>query len=281
VLRRILHTQVEPDGAVEGHALVHEDVGQFVRKRLAVRGRLEVVGAVTPLANPADDATDQLLDTLFALGRTDVPTEVLRHHYVGGELRPGLRNLDAVLLEDDVALLVTDHRVAQLPFDVVERVLAFAGEIALDGNTQLLLAGTFAITDGLQLLRLDLALLIGAGIPKAGFVRSIDPVVHLFSSKNSDFVSRDTAGSLSSGEASGLRNVIERSIPCRPGGFPASRGLYCSRFQKPRAENERAWPLVRARIDARSSSERQMPNSGLAGARIPGTDRSRTVAQRR
>ena len=55
-------------------------------------------------------------------GRADLPAEILRDDDVGGLLRPELRDLDVALLEDDLALLVADHRRADLPFDLVERI---------------------------------------------------------------------------------------------------------------------------------------------------------------
>ena len=75
-----------------------------------------------PAGDRVDDAADELLDRVLALGRADVAAEVLRDDDVGRLLRPGLRHLDAALLEDDLALLVADDGVAQLPFDLVERI---------------------------------------------------------------------------------------------------------------------------------------------------------------
>src|SRR5690606_25163799 len=53
-------------------------------------------------------------------------------HHVGGELRPALRHLDVVLLEDRLAALVRDARGAQLPLHAVEGVHAGPREVALD-----------------------------------------------------------------------------------------------------------------------------------------------------
>ena len=75
-----------------------------------------------------DHAADQLLHAALTLRRADLAAEVLGDHDVGGLLRPRLRNLDVALLEDHLAPLVADHRGAQLPFDLIERVDARLGE---------------------------------------------------------------------------------------------------------------------------------------------------------
>ena len=50
------------------------------------------------------------------------PAEILRDDDVGRLLRPGLRHLDPALLENNGALFVADDRIAQFPFDLIERV---------------------------------------------------------------------------------------------------------------------------------------------------------------
>jgi hypothetical protein len=64
-------------------------------------GRREVARRIAPLADLPDHAADQLLDAALAVGGVEVAAEVLRHHDVGSELRPALRDLDVLLLEDD------------------------------------------------------------------------------------------------------------------------------------------------------------------------------------
>ena len=76
------------------------------------------------------DAANQLLHRSFALGRPHLPAEILGDDDVGGLLGPEARHLDVALLEDHLALLVADDRRAQLPVDFVERVHAWAGEVA-------------------------------------------------------------------------------------------------------------------------------------------------------
>src|SRR5262249_29579088 len=69
-----------------------------------------------------DHPSDQLLDAVLALRRADRAAEVLRRDDVGRELRPARRDLDVVLLEDDVAALAADHSAAPLPGLVRDRV---------------------------------------------------------------------------------------------------------------------------------------------------------------
>ena len=71
-LRPLLHADVEPDGAVEGHLLVDQQVRQLRLERLEVLVRGEVVLGGRPRRDGVDDAVDELLDALLALGRADV-----------------------------------------------------------------------------------------------------------------------------------------------------------------------------------------------------------------
>ena len=59
-------------------------------------------------------------------GRVEVAAEVLADHDVGGELRPEVRDLDVLLLEDALAGLVGDAGGPVLPGDLVVRVDARA-----------------------------------------------------------------------------------------------------------------------------------------------------------
>ena len=68
----------------------------------------------------------------LAVGRAEVAAEVLGDDDVRGHLRPELRHLDVLLLEDDPARLVGDGRRAQLPLAGVVDVDARLGEEALD-----------------------------------------------------------------------------------------------------------------------------------------------------
>ena len=129
-LRRLLEAAVEPDGAVERRLLIDEQVLQLVAERLQRVVAREVLLLARPPRDRVDDAADQLLDAALALGRADLPAEILRDDDVGGLLGPELRDLDVALLEDDLALLVADDRRADLPFDLVERIDARQREVA-------------------------------------------------------------------------------------------------------------------------------------------------------
>ena len=81
----------------------------------------EVAARAAPAGDRAGDAADHLLDGVLALGRAELPAEVLLGDDVGRVLRPALGELDVLLLERD-AVAVADARVAQLPLDGVERM---------------------------------------------------------------------------------------------------------------------------------------------------------------
>src|SRR5207244_9604055 len=74
-----------------------------------------------------------LLDARLALGRAELPAEVLLRDDVRRRLRPELRELDALLLEGRL-VFAWDEGVADFPFDLVERVAAGDGEVAPDGE---------------------------------------------------------------------------------------------------------------------------------------------------
>ena len=131
-LRVLLEADVEPDRAVERGLLIDEQVLELVAERLEVVFAREVLLLARPLGDRVDDAADQLLDAALALGRADLPAEVLRDHDVGGLLRPETGDLDVALLEDDRALFVADDGRADLPFDLVERIDPFAAEEPLE-----------------------------------------------------------------------------------------------------------------------------------------------------
>ncbi len=96
-----------------------------------VRLGVEVALGPPPAAEGAHHPSDQLPDAALALVRAERPAEILGGHDVGGGLRPGLRDLDPLLLEDDLPLLIADDRVAGLPLDLVERIDAGPREIPL------------------------------------------------------------------------------------------------------------------------------------------------------
>ena len=94
----------------------------------------EVAALAPPAGDRAGDAADHLLDGVLALGRAHLAAEVLLGDDVGRVLRPGLRELDAALLEGGLRG-IADQRVAQLPLELVEGVYAGARETPFDGQS--------------------------------------------------------------------------------------------------------------------------------------------------
>ena len=122
---------VEPDRAVEGRQLVEQDVGELGLEGVAVLGRREVAARAAPVGDRAGDAADHLLDRALARRRVELAAEVLLGDDVRRVLRPGLGELDVLLLERD-PIPVADARVARLPLDGVERMDARRREVPLD-----------------------------------------------------------------------------------------------------------------------------------------------------
>ena len=131
-LRVRVDAHVEPDGAVEGGALLEEDVLELVAEGLGVLIGREVGVLDPPVGDRVGDAVDHLLDAALALGRAEVAAEVLAGHDVGGQGRPALGELEVLLLEHGLAVLVGDGGFSQVPLDRVIRVDVGAGESALD-----------------------------------------------------------------------------------------------------------------------------------------------------
>ena len=127
-LRRLLETAVEPHRTVERRLLVDEQIFEIVAERLQRCIRGEILLLARPVGNRADDAADQLFDRVLAVRRADMAPEIFRDNNVRRLLRPGLGHLDAALLEDDGALFAADDRIAEFPFDLIERVNACGRE---------------------------------------------------------------------------------------------------------------------------------------------------------
>ena len=90
----------------------------------------EVLLLGRPPGDGVDDAADQLLDAALALGRADLPAEILGDDDVGRLLGPELGDLDVALLEDDLALFAADHGRPEVPLHLVERIHPFVREEA-------------------------------------------------------------------------------------------------------------------------------------------------------
>src|SRR5438128_2494927 len=93
---------------------MHQQMRQLIAEDLRGFRRREVSLLVPPPMDGAHHAADQLLDAPLPLRRPDDPTEVLRDDDVGGDLRPGGRDLHVVLREHDLTLFVGDGRRAGL-----------------------------------------------------------------------------------------------------------------------------------------------------------------------
>ena len=95
---------------------------ELVGERVGVRRRGEVALRLAPAADRAHDPADHLPDAVLALRAAERAAEVFGDDDVGRQLRPRRRDLDVVLLEDDLALLVLDDGAAPLPLHRVEGI---------------------------------------------------------------------------------------------------------------------------------------------------------------
>ena len=145
----VVEAGVEPLRAVRGCHLVDEHVAELVFEGLGVGFGGEVAVPLTPVAPGRGEAVDHLAGgalrsgdrfavlveerfaVLVGLGDTRFP-EVLRHHDVGGDLRPAGRDLGILHLEDDGTVGVGDLRVSPAPLDGPEGVVPHLGEQAAD-----------------------------------------------------------------------------------------------------------------------------------------------------
>src|SRR5262249_23674111 len=95
---------------------------------------VEIPLGASPAAEGAHHAADELPDAALARGGAERAAEVFRGDDVGRRLRPELRDLDVLLLEDDFPLLAADHGGADLPVDLVEGIDTGAREAALEDH---------------------------------------------------------------------------------------------------------------------------------------------------
>ena len=96
---------------------MEEEVGQLGLEGLGVLFAGEVAALSPPLGRGLHHPVDELFYRRLALRRAELTAEVLLCHHVGGELRPGLGHLDALLLEGHVR--PGDDRIPLLPLDLV------------------------------------------------------------------------------------------------------------------------------------------------------------------
>jgi hypothetical protein len=113
-------TDVEPNRRVESGFLVDQEVGELGFEDVGLGGIGEVATGQALVVIAVHYPIDHLLDRTLTVGRALGAPEVLLGGDVGGVLRPLLGDLDALLLEGDLAgSIVLDHRIAQLPLDLV------------------------------------------------------------------------------------------------------------------------------------------------------------------
>ena len=135
LLRHAGHADVEPHRRVEGGPLGHDDELEFVAERLGLGGVDEVAVGDAPVGDGVGDAIGHLLERPLALGGAGGAAEVLLGHDVGGVERPADRELDAELLEGDLAgLPVRDAGVATLPLHHLVGVGPLGGEVTTDAD---------------------------------------------------------------------------------------------------------------------------------------------------
>ena len=111
----LLHADVEPDGAVEGHLLVDEQVRQLRLEGLEVLVRGEVVLGGRPGRDGVDDPVDELPDAVSRPGVPMWPRKYLLTTTLVASWLQDVGHLDVRLLEDGLARLVGDVRGADLP----------------------------------------------------------------------------------------------------------------------------------------------------------------------
>src|SRR5262249_27574963 len=161
-LRPLLEADVEPDGRVERRELVDEDRLQLGLERVGLLVGREVAVLAPPRGHRVHDPADHLPHGALPLRRAHPPTEVLLRDDVGRRLRPELRKLNVLLLEDRL-VLAGDEGVAGLPVDLVERVAARDREVAADGE-----AGVLSDDRVLDYRGLDLVLCARHAAPPKG-----------------------------------------------------------------------------------------------------------------
>ena len=111
---------------------MQQQMRQLVAERLGVCRRREVALRLAPTADRAHHPSDHLTDAVLAVRAAERAAEVLGDDDVGRQLRPPRRDLDVVLLEDDLALFVLDDGAAPLPLDGIEGIAVGNGEVAAD-----------------------------------------------------------------------------------------------------------------------------------------------------
>src|SRR5439155_6772014 len=105
-LRPLFDAAIEPHWTVEAGFLMHQNMGQFVSERPGIFFGGKIAVLQSPAGYGINHPPDHLADAMFPLWTAQRSTEVLRDDHVGGHLRPGLRDFNVRLLEDNLAPFV-------------------------------------------------------------------------------------------------------------------------------------------------------------------------------
>ena len=108
---------------------MHQNMGQFVSERPGIFFGRKIAVLQSPAGYGINHPPDHLADAMFPLRTAQRSTEVLRDDHVGGHLRPGLRDFNVRLLEDNLAPFVDNGRRTQFPFDLVVGIHPLTGKI--------------------------------------------------------------------------------------------------------------------------------------------------------
>ena len=107
----------------------------------AIFGSAEISLSQSPVADGFRHAGYELSDSGFATGSAEFAVEIFAGHDVGGGHRPILGDFDIFLLENHVALRVSNLGGAEVPFDFVVGRDVGLGEEAAEGEAGRLLLG--------------------------------------------------------------------------------------------------------------------------------------------
>src|SRR6266704_358790 len=99
-------------------------------ERGAVFGGLEITLTHAPVAYGFRNSGHELPNSSLTLGSADFAVQIFRGHDVGRGHGPVFCDLDVLLLEDHVALGISDLSQTEIPFDLVVRGYAGLGEEA-------------------------------------------------------------------------------------------------------------------------------------------------------
>ena len=93
----------------------------------------EILHLLAPGRQGIYNTPNQLLDTVFPLGTSQMPANVFTGYYVGRSLRPKLREFQILLPKSDLTRReILDFGGPAFPPDLVKRVFSFLGKVGLN-----------------------------------------------------------------------------------------------------------------------------------------------------